>query len=119
MNKSDKDLKNALLAENKLYDLGYVDWLYNLSQVDQDAILKSSVMSLIAWLIVRSAYISTPVRPVFNASAETPSGYSLNVILAKGTNNMNNLVEIMITWRHTDVRKMYNSVVLDRKFWQF
>ena len=44
LNKSDKDLQDALLAEKKLHDLGYVDWLYNLSQEDRDAILKSSVM---------------------------------------------------------------------------
>jgi hypothetical protein len=38
---------------------------------------------------------------------------------------MNNLVEIIIRWGikvfgyHSDVRKMYNSVVLDKKFWRF
>ena len=125
LNKSDKDLKDALLAEKKLHDLGYVDWLHNLSQEDQDAILKSPVMYFIAWLIVRSASVTTPVRPVFNASLKTSSGYSLNDILPKGTNNMNNLVEIFIRWSikafgyHTDVRKMYNSVVLNKKFWRF
>ena len=125
LNKSESNLKDALAAEKKLQDLGYVDWLSNLDQADQDMILNSPVMHFISWLIVYSASITTPVRPVFNASAKTPSGYSLNDILPKGTNNMNNLVEIIIRWMikrfgyHTDVRKMYNSVALDKKFWRF
>ena len=125
LNKSEKDLMDAIAAEKKLQDLGYVDWLSNLDPADQDAILKSPVMHFIAWHIVRSGSVTTPVRPVFNASAKTPSGYSLNDILPKGTNNMNNLVEIVIRWGiknfgyHTDVRKMYNSVLLEKKFWRF
>ena len=123
LNKSEKDIMDAIAAEKKLQDLGYVDWLSNLDSADQDAILKSPVMHFIAWHIVRSGSVTTPVRPVFNASAKTPSGYSLNDILPKGTNNMNNLVEIVIRWGikkfgyHTDVRKMYNSVLLEKRFW--
>ena len=53
----------------------------------------------------------------------TSSGFSLNDILAKGRNNMNKLVEIVIRWYthkfafHTDVQKMYNSVKLQEKDW--
>ena len=53
----------------------------------------------------------------------TKTGYSLNVILAKGRNNMNRLVDIFVRWRchsvvfHTDVQKMYNSIKLDSSHW--
>ena len=40
--------------------------------------------------------ISTPCRVVFNASQITNTGYSLNDIIAKGRNNMNKLVEIVL-----------------------
>ena len=38
---------------------------------------------------------------------------------------MNNLVQIIIRWLikglayHTDIRKMYNAVLLDKSFWRF
>ena len=46
-------------------------------------------------------------------------------ILAKGKNNMNKLVEIVICWStrkigfHTDVKKMYNIVQLRKEHWCF
>ena len=125
LNKSDVDLKDALKAEGKLQDLGFVDWLHNLDQETQDMIQQAPVMHFIPWHMVRSGSITTPVRPVFNASAKTPSGYSLNDILPKGTNNMNNLIDIIIRWSvkvhgyHTDVRKMYNTIMLEKKFWRY
>ena len=43
----------------------------------------------------------------------------------KDANSMNKLVEILIRWIsqprafHTDVRKMYNAVRLDKMFWRY
>ena len=125
LNKSEKDLEDALAAEGKLQLLGYVEWLHNLDQETQDMILNALVRYFIPWHMVHSGSVTTPVRPVFNASAKTSSGYSLNDLLPKGTNNMNNLVEILIRWMikqyayHTDVRKMYNSVNLRKEFWRY
>ena len=67
--------------------------------------------------------ISTPCRLVFDASQPTASGWGLNDILAKGKNNMNKLVEIVIRWSlhkigfDTDIKKMYNSVKLVEDDW--
>ena len=125
MSKSEQDRKDALEAEQKLQDLGFVKWVDVLSENDQKMILNRPVRYVIPWLIAYSKSVTTPSRPVFNASAVTPSGYSLNDILPKGTNNMNNLVEILLRWGiktfgyHTDVRKMYNSVRLNKEFWRF
>jgi hypothetical protein len=67
--------------------------------------------------------ISTPCRLVFDASQATNTGYSLNDIVAKGTNNMNKLIEIIIRWSsyligfHTDIQKMYNTIKLNEEHW--
>ena len=53
----------------------------------------------------------------------TPSGYSLNDILAKGKNSLNRLQEIAIRWSthqvgiHSDISKMYNTIQLDQRDW--
>ena len=67
--------------------------------------------------------ISTPCRVVFDASQITDTGYSLNGVIAKGRNNMNKLVEIVLRWMthlvafHTDIQKMYNSIKLRQEDW--
>ena len=55
---------------------------------------------------------------MIDASQISHTGYSLNDILAKGKNNMNKLVEIVIRWYihkvafYTGIQKMYNSIKL-------
>jgi len=47
----------------------------------------------------------------------------MNDLLAKGSNNLNKLQEIVLRWSthkigiHTDIRKMYNTVQLDQRDW--
>ena len=86
----------------------------------------SPIKHFIPWRIVwNQNSVSTPCRPVFDASQVTGTGFSLNDILAKGKNNMNNLIEIIIRWFshsiafHTDVTKMYNSIHLRKEDWTF
>ena len=118
--------KDAIIqSESKLHDLGYVDWLDNLPQETQDYI-RSSVKYTIPWRVVYNQNsVSTPCRLVFDASC-APRGQScLNSLLAKGTNNLNNMVMIMIRWLcykfafHTDISKMYNTVWLDESHWRY
>ena len=68
----------------------------NLCEDDRNMILNCPVKYYIPWHPVWSKSISTPVRIVFNCSHKTPSGSSLNDILAKGINSMNVLIEILI-----------------------
>ena len=62
---------------------------------------------------------------MFDASAPTPSGNSLNDIVAKGRNSLNKLLVVVLRWfgyvvaMHTDVEMMYNSVLLDQEHWCF
>ena len=85
---------------------------------------RSEIQNFIPWRPVWNGNsISTPCRPVFDASQPTAYGWSLNDILAKGKNNINKLVEIVIRWSinkiayHTDINKMHNSVILVEDDW--
>ena len=63
---------------------------------------------------------STPIRIVFNAAASY-QGFSLNNMLAKGPDVINNLVGILLRFREEevgmvgDIRKMYNTVKLSEE----
>ena len=119
------DREAVLEAIRKLQRLGFVDWVENLPEEDQKLIFEFLVRYYIPWRVVWSDSLSTPVRPVFDASMRSGSGISLNDILAKGTNNMNSLVEMIIRWLcklyayHTDISKCYNGVKLDKSHWRF
>ena len=87
---------------------------------------KNPVQNFLHWRAVWNGNsISTPCRFAFDASQPTASGTSLNNILAKGKNDMNKLVEIVIRWSthkigfHTDVKRMFNTVQLQEEHWCF
>ena len=122
--KNPKDKNDVLSSEAKLQSLGHVDYVKNLPESQQVMLRESPIQNYIPWSSVwKDNSISTPCRIVFNASLITDSQISLNDILAKGRNNMNKLVEIIIRWRmhkfafHTDVQKMYNAVQLIEEDW--
>ena len=119
-----RDKDDVIASESKLQDLGHVDYVRNLTKEQQLKLAQNPVQNFIPWAAIwKVNSISTPCRIVFNASMPTESKVSLNDILAKGKNNMNMLVEIMIRWRcqvyafHTDVQKMYNTVQLHENDW--
>ena len=118
--------KEVINAEAKLQSLGFVDYVRNLTLEQQTKLRDSQVKNFIPWSAVwKETSISTPCRLVFNASFPTESQKSLNDLLAKGKNNMNSLLDIFLRWRthlhayHTDVMKMYNSVLLNENHWCF
>ena len=98
----------------------------NLPQVDQEMILAAPAKYFIPRRIVwNENSLSTPCRMVLDASVSPRGGCSLNSLLANGTNNMNNLISILIRWTihryafHTDIAKMYNAVRLDKAHWRY
>ena len=124
LSKCEKDKEDVIASENKLQTLGHVEYVRNLSPAQQQNLKDNPVKNYIPWRYVwNENSISTPCRLVFDASQATSTSYSLNDILAKGRNNMNKLVEIIIRWTshafafHTDVQKMYNSVKLQEEDW--
>ena len=73
----------------------------------------------IPWRAVhKHGSVSTPTRIVFDASAKTPQGESLNNILAKGTNTLANLNSKLLRFRlsasgfSADIRMAYNAIKL-------
>ena len=89
-------------------------------------IQNSEIKYFIPWRAVwTESSLSTPWRLVVDASQTTNNDCSLNDLLAKGTNNMNKLVEILIRWSmrahafHTDIQKMYNATQLDKSHWNY
>ena len=126
LSKKPKDRESAIQFEGKLQELGFVDYLHNLSAEQQAMILDAPTHYLIPWFPVwNEGSVSTPCRLVFDATRATSEGCSLNSLLAKGVNNMNSLIGILIRWTihkyafHTDVAKMYNRVRLDESHWRF
>ena len=119
-----EDKQDGILSERTLQDLGYVDYLDNLTPEQQKKILSSKVKYFIPWRLVWNPNSNTTkCRLVYDASHPTSTGFSLNSLLAKGKNNMNKLIDLAIRWGvrehgfHTDVRKMYNSIALDEDHW--
>ena len=124
LDRSPQDKDDVMKSEAKLQQMGFVDYVKNLTKEQQEMLRSSPIQNFIPWRAVwKGNSLSTPCRVVFDASQPTSTGYSLNSILAKGTNNMNRLVEILIRWTmyhtafHTDVRKMYNTVKLKENYW--
>ena len=95
--KDPKDKQDIISAEKGLHDLGYVEFLDNLTTEQQQKIASSAVKYFIPW---RASWNynskTTSCRLVFDASHPTCTGYSLNSLLPKGRNNMNRLVELAI-----------------------
>ena len=125
LHKSPQDKEDVIKAEATLQELGFVDFVSNLSKEDQQMLQQSPVKYIIPWRAVWKNSPSTPCRPVFDATFQTKTGYALNDILPKGMNSLNKLVEIIIRFYvnrvafQTDIRKMYNTIHLDKRYWTF
>ena len=126
LNLKPEDKAAVIEFEKKLQDMGFVDYVSNLDDVIKNEILSNAVKYFIPWRAVyNEKSLSTPCRMVFDASMGSKNGCSLNSLLAKGSNSLNNLVQIMIRWQfykvafHTDVTKMYNRVMLDQAHWRY
>ena len=126
LSKSEKDKDDVITAEKKLQNLGYVDYVKNLSPKLQKMLSESPIQNFLPWFPVWSSNsVTTSCRPVFHGSLATATGYSLNSILPKGINNLNVLVEIVIRWgmylvaMHTDVKQLYNRIILKEEYWCF
>ena len=124
LSNSPTDKAEIIASESKLQKLGFVDYINDLSQEEQSSLQESPIHNFIPWRVVwKATSISTPCRIVYDASHPTSTGFSLNDLLAKGRNNLNKLQEILIRWSthavgiHTDIRKMYNTIKLDKKHW--
>ena len=121
-----EEKREVIKAEQKLQDLGYVDYVRNLTPAQQQNLRDNVIHNYLPWRTLWNLNsCTTSNQLVFDASLPTASSYSLNDILANGRNTMNKLVEIMIRWCghlvacRSDVQKIYNSVKLCEEDWCF
>ena len=94
-----------------MQQLGHVKFVKNLTTKQQEMLRNNPIQNFIPWLEVWNGNsINTPCRIIFDASQSTSSGISLNDILAKGKNNMNKLVEIVIHWSNHKAHRYQKDV---------
>ena len=124
LDKNSKSKEEVVEFQDKLQNLGFVDYVRNLDPEQQKFLEESSIKNFIPWHCVwNKNSVTTPCRMVFNASHGSRGKRSLNSILAKGVNSMNCLLEIVLRWSihmvayHTDVQKMYNAILLHPAYW--
>ena len=119
---------DILAAHNKLSSNGYVVKLSDLDPETQKlaGIKEAKSTYTIPWRVVyKSTSYSTPARLVFDASATTPSGESLNTILAKGENRLIKLHNVLLKFRlgahawTADIKMAYNQIYLKPEFYKY
>ena len=111
---------------NKLLERGHIIPLENLTHNQRERILNAPASYFIPWdLAFKEGSLSTPARPVMDASSRTPGGKSLNEILAKGNADLANLVGMLLSWVIgpvgfcSDISQFYNSILLNENDWQY
>ena len=127
LSKRPDEKKSVVESEAKLQNLGFVDYVSNLTSEQQRKIFDACLRNFLIWLVVfNENSLSTPTRLVFDASRSTScGGPSLNSLLAKGINSMNKFIDIELRWAthkhafHSDISKMYNRVQLEEDHWRY
>ncbi|XP_065094876.1 uncharacterized protein LOC135715620 [Ochlerotatus camptorhynchus] len=88
-------------------------------QAEANGVGQRKVFYLPHHAVIKESSTTTKVRVVFDASARTDSGYSLNDVLLKGPVIQDNLLNLLIRFRKHevalvgDVEKMYRQVLQD------
>ncbi len=121
--KSPEMIPDILQSHEKLRSRGFVKKISELPPEIQKLAREDGYF--IPWRCVFSSSLSTPCRMVFDASSRTSTGYSLNCILAKGSNMLATLVNLLIQFRvgasafTADVQMAYNAVELEPEFLKY
>ena len=104
----------------------YLKFYEDLNVNQRDKLTKAEVGYTIPWDVVwKESSISTPARPVFDASSKTKTGYSLNDILATGIPDLVRLLDIVLEWQVGpaafvgDVSQFYCTIGLEEESWPF
>ena len=119
-------MKEAVLkAHDKLVTRGHVVKLTDLP-LDVQKGVATGAHYFIPWRTVFNlGSLSTPLRMVFDASARTPGGESLNDILARGMNMLGKLLHLLVKFRFgcyafsADIQMAYNNLKLDPDYYKY
>jgi hypothetical protein len=116
--KYDDQVKETITkAIDKLHSRGHILFENEYPQEIKDE-LQKKVGHYMYYNIAFSDSVSTPVRPVFNASKKTPGGTNLNNCLYRGTPYLTNMLEVTLDWYLDleamlgDITQFYNSFKL-------
>ena len=96
----------------------YID-LGHMSHVNQDTQMSEPIVYLPYHGVIKEASTTTKLRVVFDATAKTSSGKSLNNLLFVRPTLQDNLIDILMRFRlhkvalTTDVQKMYRQIFVD------
>ena len=119
-NKSEDTRKSVIKFHEELIARGYVIRVSELPEEERKLIDEASFLHYFCWRSVFKQSVSTPARLVVD-----PSVSGFNEILAKGTNCLTNLFQLVIKWRSnkycftSDISKMYNSLELKPEMYRF
>ena len=119
---SEEKRQEVLKSHAKLVDNGYSCKVNELPADIQHQLKEAQGAYYLPWRTVhKEGSLSTPVRTVFDASSSTTSGKSLNNILAKGSNKLETIFNLLVNFRagkHAflfDIRMAYNQLKLHPK----
>ena len=124
LNKNPKDKEDVLKSEKKMQDRGHVRFLSELEPEEKLRMERTGFSHFTPWRSVwNSNSMTTQCRVVFDMSAISETGLSLNDISPKGINQINNLIVVFTRWRlgvecmHTDITAMYPTLKLEPEYW--
>ena len=127
---ADDETKETILAAfAKLFDNGHARLMSQLSQEELDLFIHKEVQHNFVWRVVFSGSVTTPSRPVMDASARTAfrrdgsGGKSLNELVCKGKVDSLNMVKVLLRFiigrsaTAGDLSQFYNSCKLNTDQW--
>ena len=98
--KDDPETRSGILkAWEKFIINGHLKFLSKLDDKERKGLEQAVLSYWIPWNVAFKDSVSTPVRMVFDASAVTSTGFSLNDCLAKGTPNLVKLLSMLLEWQ--------------------
>lgn len=113
-------------AFDKLRKRGHLKYYEDLNVIQREKLIKAEAGYTIPWDVVwKATLISTPARPVFDASSKTSTGHSLNDILATGVPDLAKLLDVVLEWQIGpkafvgDVSQFYCTIGLEEESWPF
>ena len=116
-------------AFNKLFDNGHAALMEQLTAEEKALFVEKEVQYYIPWRIAFSDSVSTPARPVIDASSRTRTrpdgtgGKSLNNLVCQGKVETLNLLKLVLNFRvgkfalTGDLEQFYNSCKLVPRQW--
>ena len=126
----DTENKTVVLeAFEKLFKNGHAKLLSQLSQEQLDQFMDKEVQHHLVWRVVFSGSLTTPCRPVMDASSRTPfrkdgsGGKALNDLVCKGKIESLNLLKVLLRFMTGlfavtgDLKQFYNACKLNSSQW--